>query len=403
MVILGLISIILLIILAIFTSMLKAQRIPIFGYFVDIVILALLMTIYFVGGGLNHSGLIAYVVFLHISSLIYIYLALKNYFIKLNKHKYNYAKKNQFNDKIAKDKAYDFRFTRRQAVYHFLIAIALIAIAKLRLTPEIEQDVLLFEFGYAYRFIIIGLAVIVLTFLIECYRMEKYGANLVRIIVPLGVALWAVISMLLLVKDVWIIVLLAIVVFGFYYVLCSTADMWFNHSIILPIILYSISGILFVIPFLFMQHNQKLINNSLFILILGILIYGLVVINALWKRPLRHQLKILMKYNNTLISAKIYNQTKKRMTSLRLSKYKFYIAMVALIILFTATKILVTPAMKDIAGKDIVALMMLLFFITVVFLVIDIISWLKRKQFVFITIKPLFVFGLYILLFIWVP
>ena len=100
----------------------------------------------------------------------------------------------------------------RQAVYHFLIAIALIAIAKLRLTPEIEQDVLLFEFGYAYRFIIIGLAVIVLTFLIECYRMEKYGANLVRIIVPLGVALWAVISMLLLVKDVWIIVLLAIVV-----------------------------------------------------------------------------------------------------------------------------------------------------------------------------------------------
>ena len=42
--------------------------------------------------------------------------------------------------------------------------------------------------------------------------MEKYGANLVRIIVPLGVALWAVISMLLLVKDVWIIVLLAIVV-----------------------------------------------------------------------------------------------------------------------------------------------------------------------------------------------
>lgn len=49
------------------------------------------------------------------------------------------------------------------------------------------------------------------------------------------------------------------------------------------------------------------------------------------------------------------------MTSLRLSKYKFYIAMVALIILFTATKILVTPAMKDIAGKDIVALMMLLF------------------------------------------
>ena len=110
-----------------------------------------------------------------------------------------------------------------------------------------------------------------------------------------------------------------------------------------------------------------------------------------------------MKYNNTLISAKIYNQTKKRMTSLRLSKYKFYIAMVALIILFTATKILVTPAMKDIAGKDIVALMMLLFFITVVFLVIDIISWLKRKQFVFITIKPLFVFGLYILLFIWLP
>ncbi|MDU6092142.1 MAG: DUF5080 family protein, partial [Staphylococcus lugdunensis] len=252
-------------------------------------------------------------------------------------------------------------------------------------------------------FIIIGLAVIVLTFLIECYRMEKYGANLVRIIVPLGVALWAVISMLLLVKDVWIIVLLAIVVFGFYYVLCSTADMWFNHSIILPIILYSISGILFVIPFLFMQHNQKLINNGLFILILSILIYGLVVINALWKRPLRHQLKILMKYNNTLISAKIYNQTKKRMTSLRLSKYKFYIAMVALIILFTATKILVTPAMKDIAGKDIVALMMLLFFITVVFLVIDIISWLKRKQFVFITIKPLFVFGLYILLFIWLP
>lgn len=152
-----------------------------------------------------------------------------------------------------------------------------------------------------------------------------------------------------------------------------------------------------------MQHNQKLINNSLFILILGILIYGLVVINALWKRPLRHQLKILMKYNNTLISAKIYNQTKKRMTSLRLSKYKLYIAMVALIILFTATKILVTPAMKDIAGKDIVALMMLLFFITVVFLVIDIISWLKRKQFVFITIKPLFVFGLYILLFIWLP
>ncbi|MEJ7511773.1 beta-carotene 15,15'-monooxygenase, partial [Staphylococcus lugdunensis] len=75
----------------------------------------------------------------------------------------------------------------------------------------------------------------------------------------------------------------------------------------------------------------------------------------------------------------------------------------ALIILFTATKILVTPAMKDIAGKDIVALMMLLFFITVVFLVIDIISWLKRKQFVFITIKPLFVFGLYILLFIWLP
>ena len=196
--------------------------------------------------------------------------------------------------------------------------------------------------------------------------------------------------------------LLLIVIMGFYPVLCFTTVMWSNRLVILPTIAYMISGVLFVIPFIFTPKDQNSIDNYLLALLFGIVLYGFVAINALWKKPVKVKLENLRRPTG-IIENTNEDKIEEITMNLQVSKYKFYIAMVALIILFTATKILVTPAMKDIAGKDIVALMMLLFFITVVFLVIDIIAWLKRKQFVFITIKPLFVFGLYILLFIWLP
>lgn len=71
---------------------------------------------------------------------------------------------------------------------------------------------------------------------------------------------------------------------GFYPVLCFTTVMWSNRLVILPTIAYMISGVLFVIPFIFTPKDQNSIDNYLLALLFGIVLYGFVAINALWKK-----------------------------------------------------------------------------------------------------------------------
>ena len=191
--------------------------------------------------------------------------------------------------------------------------------------------------------------------------------------------------------------LLLIVIMGFYPVLCFTTVMGSNRLVILPTIAYMISGVLFVIPFIFTPKDQNSIDNYLLALLFGIVLYGFVAINALWKKPVKVKLENLRRPTG-IIENTNEDKIEEITMNLQVSKYKFYIASGTLAVLFFATKIFVTPEMRVGALESIETIFILLQFMIIVFFVIDIYIWLKNKRFVFITIKPLFVIALLIVL-----
>lgn len=197
--------------------------------------------------------------------------------------------------------------------------------------------------------------------------------------------------------------LLLIVVFGFYYVLYLTTVMHTERMKILPTLLYIFSVILFIIPFIFSPSDQNGKENYLLVLEAGIVFYGWIFINSLWKRPLKVKFEVLTEGSNNKITQNEYEQVESLSINLLLSKYKFYISLCTLIVLFITTKIYVTPDMIDGVIEGIQTIVILLFFVIIVYFIIDIILWVKRKKFAFITLKPIFVIFLFILLLVFLP
>ena len=198
-------------------------------------------------------------------------------------------------------------------------------------------------------------------------------------------------------------VLLIIVIFGFYYLLYYTAVLWSERLVLKSTLIYIVSGILFSIPFIFMPNNQKSVDTYVVILFLGVVFYGFAAINALWKRPLKIKFEVSTKYSNQSISQWKYGQIESMKINLQLSKYRLYISLGVLAALFIAAKILVTPDMVDVIVEIVETFFIILFFVTIVFFVIDIVLWIKRGKFAFITIKPLFIMALIILLVWFLP
>jgi membrane-associated HD superfamily phosphohydrolase len=152
-----------------------------------------------------------------------------------------------------------------------------------------------------------------------------------------------------------------------------------------------------------MPNNQKSVDTYVVILFLGVVFYGFAAINALWKRPLKIKFEVSTKYSNQSISQWKYGQIESMKINLQLSKYRLYISLGVLAALFIAAKILVTPDMVDVIVEIVETLFIILFFVTIVFFVIDIVLWIKRGKFAFITIKPLFIMALIILLVWFLP
>ena len=132
--------------------------------------------------------------------------------------------------------------------------------------------------------------------------------------------------------------LLLIVIMGFYPVLCFTTVMWSNRLVILPTIAYMISGVLFVIPFIFTPKDQNSIDNYLLALLFGIVLYGFVAINALWKTSESKIRKFKETYG--IIENTNEDKIEEITMNLQVSKYKFYIASGTLAVLFLRLKYL---------------------------------------------------------------
>lgn len=178
----------------IFGSLLKSERFSISFIIIDIAIILSLFGIYNLGLYQIGKDLNDYIMFTHLGSLIFMYLAVKFFWIKPTRVKYLLLKAQNDNE-IDLDKYELYLKTSKiRAGYYFGISIILLLITKKRLTIELKEDVL----SMNPIFILLGLVLIIVWLILDIYQKKKHGIFLFKTIVPLVVTSWLVIASIIL-------------------------------------------------------------------------------------------------------------------------------------------------------------------------------------------------------------
>lgn len=174
----------------ILVSLMKAEGFSLFSLVIDILILASLIALYFIGGNMRGQDLSNFLMFTHLGSFIFMYFAIKSFWVKPKLLIYLVQKKENVDDKDLEFQELDFLTSRIKASYYFILAIVLLIITKLRMVPELKEDAL----SMNPVFIFIGIIIIFIWLIIDIYRKKKYGIFLFKTIVPLIVTIWIIIG-----------------------------------------------------------------------------------------------------------------------------------------------------------------------------------------------------------------
>ncbi|PTI28151.1 DUF5080 domain-containing protein [Mammaliicoccus vitulinus] len=171
-------------------SLMKAEGFSLFSLVIDILILASLIALYFIGGNMRGQDLSNFLMFTHLGSFIFMYFAIKSFWVKPKLLIYLVQKKENVDDEDLEFQELDFLTSRIKASYYFILAIVLLIITKLRMVPELKEDAL----SMNPVFIFIGIIIIFIWLIIDIYRKKKYGIFLFKTIVPLIVTIWIIIG-----------------------------------------------------------------------------------------------------------------------------------------------------------------------------------------------------------------
>lgn len=183
--------------------------------------------------------------------------------------------------------------------------------------------------------------------------------------------------------------LLLFLMAGLYYVVYITAVMYAEGIKLLQWIAYGISALIFLITFFFVSPSFSALQNYIFVLILGVVVYGWLAIKSFWKRPYEVKLESLKSVSEHASSKGQDEEIESIQINLASAKYKGIISGVIAMICMIAIKLKLTPVLKEDLAGGIFTLGLVLFLMVIIYLIIDITLTVRRGRFSFITLRPL--------------
>lgn len=178
----------------IFVSLLKSEGFSLLSLAIDILILTALISFYFIAGKIEGHDLGNVLMFTHYGSYIYMYFAIKYFWVKPRLLQYLIQKDENPENEELEFQELDLQTSRIRAGYYFILSIALLIITKLKMADSLREDAL----SMNSIFIFIGTIIILIWLAIDIYRKKKYDIFLFKTIVPLVVTIWIIIGTIIL-------------------------------------------------------------------------------------------------------------------------------------------------------------------------------------------------------------
>lgn len=178
----------------IFVSLLKSEGFSILSFAVYVLILIGLISFYFIGGRLEGHDLSNFLMFTHLGSYIYMYFAIKHFWVKPHLLKYIIHKDQNPESEELDFQELDLQTARIRAIYYFILSIVLLTITKLKMVDALREDAL----SMNPVFIFIGIIIILIWLALDIYRKKKYDIFLFKTIVPLFVTSWIIFGTIIL-------------------------------------------------------------------------------------------------------------------------------------------------------------------------------------------------------------
>ncbi|MCU5745672.1 DUF5080 family protein [Staphylococcus sp. SQ8-PEA] len=175
-------------------SVLKNAGFSLLSFLIDILILIALISFYYIAGKLEGRDLDNVLFFTHLGSYIYMYIAIKYFWIKPRLLIYLIQKNEEPENEELASKELDLQTSRIRSIYYFIISIVLLVITKLKMPDNLRED----QLSMNPIFILIGIIIVLIWLAIDIYRKKKYDIFLFKTIVPLVVTIWIIIGTIIL-------------------------------------------------------------------------------------------------------------------------------------------------------------------------------------------------------------
>lgn len=179
--------------LIIFTSLIKSEGISFFGLLLDVVLVVILIIFYFIGKNLDGYKLQTYFECTTVGSYVYMYFAIKMFWIKPALLEYYILKESGDTEDIKEEieeKELHIQTARIRAIYYFLVAVALFIITKILMVNGIDDNLL-----SLHMFLILGgILTFLVKLIIDIINKIRYGIFLFKSLIPLIVTIWIFIA-----------------------------------------------------------------------------------------------------------------------------------------------------------------------------------------------------------------
>lgn len=183
--------------------------------------------------------------------------------------------------------------------------------------------------------------------------------------------------------------LLLFLMVGLYYVVYITSVMYAEGIKLLQWSAYGISAVIFLITFLFVDPNFNSLQNYIFVLTLGFVVYGWLAIKSFWTRPYQVKIESMESNPNYFLTREKYEEDESVQINLASAKYKGIISGIISVICMIAIKLKLTPILKEDLAGGLFTIGLILFLMVIIYFIIDIILVIRRRRFSFITLRPL--------------
>ncbi|AYU53982.1 DUF5080 family protein [Staphylococcus debuckii] len=183
--------------------------------------------------------------------------------------------------------------------------------------------------------------------------------------------------------------LLLFLMAGLYYVVYITSVMYAEGIKLLQWIAYGISAVIFLITFFFVNPSFSSLQNYIFVLTLGFVVYGWLAIKSFWTRPYQVKIESMEPNPNHSLTKEKYEEIESMQINLASEKYKGVISGIISVICMVAIKLKLTSILKEDLAGGLFTIGLILSLMIIIYFIIDIILVIRRRRFSFITLRPL--------------